>query len=631
METFLKKASPLFNRPIGRRRPVRSVFTLLLSAFVLSAISCTQLKKPEPQPYFSENVPPSVQEFRWSNGKLPKSFDPALAAAPPETDIVRALYEGLTGADPSTLKEVPGVAESWSATDDFRIWTFQLRKDAKWSNGKPVTANDFVRSWKRLIKMGDKAAHSNLLSNIAGVPSSGGDAAADEAEQLLTSVPERPAVNAPVQQLAPVQSNSNSRPARTPSANSNTAADVQNAPGVVLPDLGIEAVDELTLKVTLLLPDEEFPRLVSHPIFRPIFNNGEEFVGKELNPTIVTNGPFVVEGIEPGGIILERSGEYWNRENVKLERVRIVAMESSEKALAAYRAGELDAITNASFSPLALKLLSPFEDFRKTTHSALNFYEVNTKKGPLSDRRVREALSNAIERERLTEGELEGLARPALGFLAFRTGSKKELTQDKEKAKDLLEEAGFPEGEGFPVIKLVINRNDTQQRVARSVAKMWKQNLNIETEIIVKEAAEVEQARKSGEFDLLRRGVVFPTSDEIASFRELFGTAAETRAAVPRPTESVTPVPTPDVQLIPRETPLGPLVPGEQRMNEQAPVSIVAEDEAIYELRAIPLYFPTSYSLIKPYVSGFQMNSLDILDLSNVTINSQWQPDADRS
>ena len=90
-------------------------------------------------------------------------------------------------------------------------------------------------------------------------------------------------------------------------------------------------------------------------------------------------------------------------------------------------------------------------------------------------------------------------------------------------------------------------------------------------------------------------------------------------------------MPTPDVQLIPRETPLGPLVPSEQRMSEQAPVSIVAEDEAIYELRAIPLYFPTSYSLIKPYVSGFQMNSLDILDLSNVTINSQWQPDADRS
>ena len=631
MEIFLKKASPLLNRPTGWRRPVTSIFTLLLSAFVLSAVSCTQLKKPEPQPYFSENVPPSVQEFRWSNGKLPKSFDPALAAAAPETDIVRALYEGLTGADPSTLKEIPGVAESWSATDDFRVWTFQLRKDAKWSNGKPVTANDFVRSWKRLIKMGDKAAHSNLLSNIAGVPSSGGDAAADEAEQLLTSVPERPAVNAPVQQLAPVQSNSNSRPARTPSANSNTAADVQNAPGVVLPDLGIEAVDELTLKVTLLLPDEEFPRLVSHPVFRPIFNNGEEFVGKELNPTIVTNGPFVVKGIEPGGLILERSGEYWNRENVKLERVRIVAMESSEKALAAYRAGELDAITNASFSPLALKLLSPYEDFRKTTHSALNFYEVNTKKGPLSDRRVREALSNAIERERLTEGELEGLSRPALCSLAFRTGSKKELTQDKEKAKDLLEEAGFPEGDGFPVIRLVINRNDTQQRVARSVAKMWKQNLNVETEIIVKEAGEVEQTRKSGDFDLLRRGVVFPTSDEIASFRELFGTAAETRAADSRPTESATPVPTPDVQLIPRETPLGPLVPGEQRLSEQAPVSIVAEDEAIYELRAIPLYFPTSYSLIKPYVSGFQMNSLDILDLSNVTINSQWQPDADRS
>lgn len=630
MEIFLKKASPSFARLTGRHQPVRSIFTLFLSSFILLTVSCTQLKKPEPQPYFSETVPPSVQEFRWSNGKLPKSFDPALAAAPPETDVVRALYEGLTETDPATLKEVAGVAESWSASDDFRVWTFRLREDAKWSNGKPVIANDFVRSWKRLIKMGDKAAHSNLLSNIAGVPRSGDNAAADEAEQLLRSVHGQPP-GPPVQQLGPLQSNTNSRTeARTSAANTNTAAETQTKPPAP-PDLGVEAVDDQTLKVTLLLPDEEFPRLVAHPIFRPIFNNGEEFIGKELNPTIVTNGPFVLKGIDPGGIVLERSGEYWNRDNVKLERVRVVSMESPEKALAAYRAGELDAITNASFSPLALKLLSPYEDFRKTTHSALNFYEVNTKKGPFSDRRVREALSNAIERERLTEGELEGLARPALGFLAFRTGNKKELTQDKEKAKDLLEDAGFPEGEGFPVVRLVVNRNDTQQRVAKSVARMWKQNLNIETEIIVKDADELERSRKSGDFDLVRRGMVFPTSDETASFRELFEAAGDTGTAAPRPAESVTPVPTPDVQIIPRETPLGPLAPREQRVTEPAAAPIVAEDEAIYELRAIPLYFPTSYSLIKPYVSGFQMNSLDILDLSNVTINSEWQPDADRS
>ncbi|NOT46332.1 MAG: hypothetical protein HOP17_01090, partial [Acidobacteria bacterium] len=144
----------------------RAAITFSIAAIAILSLSCTQLEKPEPQPFFAETSPPKIQEFRWSNGKLPKSFDPALASAPPETDVVRALYEGLTETDPATLQEVAGVAESWSSTDDFKTWTFKLRKSAKWSNGKQVTANEFVRAWKRLVQLGDRTAHRNLLSNI---------------------------------------------------------------------------------------------------------------------------------------------------------------------------------------------------------------------------------------------------------------------------------------------------------------------------------------------------------------------------------------------------------------------------------------------------------------------------------
>ena len=120
----------------------------------------------------------------------------------------------------------------------------------------------------------------------------------------------------------------------------------------------------------------------------------------------MTNGAFTVTGADKNGVALDRSDSYWNKAVVKLEHVRLVPKDSAEAALDAYKKGEIDAVTNAEFEPLALKLLSPYEDFRQTTHSALNFYEFNTRRAPFNDRRVREALATAIDRDRLTDGEM---------------------------------------------------------------------------------------------------------------------------------------------------------------------------------------------------------------------------------
>jgi oligopeptide transport system substrate-binding protein len=100
---------------------------------------------------------------------MPKSFDPALAVAPPATDVVRAIYEGLTDTDSKTLKAIPAIAIDWKPSEDFKVWTFNLRRDARWSNGERVTAKDFVRSWKRLAEMKEKLSHPELLQNIVGL------------------------------------------------------------------------------------------------------------------------------------------------------------------------------------------------------------------------------------------------------------------------------------------------------------------------------------------------------------------------------------------------------------------------------------------------------------------------------
>ena len=578
----------------------------LLFALGLSVLlaACGGPTKTGSEPYYARTDPPRQQEFRWSNGKLPRSLDPALAAVPPETDLVRAVFEGLTELNAETLEAVPGVAERWTASEDSRLWTFHLRADSRWSNGKPVTAEDFVRSWKRLGELGEAVPHHELLANIVGFPFQKKPTPVPTTE-LLSNVNSAEAS----QQPSPTATRT---PATTPSP--------AGSPGPAPIPLGIFADDPRTLRVLLEVPDKDFAKLVAHPMFRPVAGDGAEFAGRALSPEIVTNGPFRIESADAGGVSLKRSDSYWDKNSIGLERVRMVATENAEQALSAYKAGEVDVVTNAEFEPLALKLLEQFEDFRRRTHAAVNFYEINHERAPFDDRRVREALAIGIERERLTEGEMEGVTRPALSFLSFSSSSEAVLVQDISRARDLLAEAGYPRGEGFPVVKLVVNRNDTQLRIARSVARMWKINLNVETELIVKENADLEAARTSGDFDLIRRNAVFPSADELMSILALL------KPPGPAPGVQTTPIPETDEGIVAEDPRAGSEPkPGSSPIGDTPDVTM-SETNAIFELWAIPLYFPTSYSLIKPYVSGFEMNSLDAPSLRTVAIDSNWQP-----
>ncbi len=587
-------------------------FCLLL----LFLTSCAELEKPKTEPFYSQTAPPQKKEFRWSNGKTPKSFDPALAAASPETDIVRAVFEGLTDTNPATLEAIPAIATKWEASEDFKSWTFYLRKDAKWSNGKAVTAQDFERSWKRLAEMGVKVSHYKLLRNIVGMQTS-----AKEILPILEMQEPKIFSNLANQNGQVFANQSNTNPANTSTVNPTETEKKQTEKAEVeKPKLGVEIVDNWTLKVSLVNADKNFPALVAHPLFRPIYGDGKDFESGKLNASIVTNGAFRIASVGQDGITLDRAENFWNRDKIELERVRFVPTENAETALQSYRAGEVDAVTNVEFAPLALKLLEPYADFHRTTHSALNFYEFNLEKAPFNDRRVREALAIAIERERLTEGTTEGATKPAFGFLPFGE-SKNKLTQDIKQAKNLLAEAGFPNGENFPTIKLVVNRNDIQQRIARSVKQMWEQNLNLKTDVIVKESGEIEAIIKSGDFDILRRGEVFPVADETANLLAIFPPKTSSETVAEEITE----------EGVTSENSQNNATPEENKQTETPKTTennktILTEEQAIQELPAIPLYFPTTYSLVKPYVQGFEMNTLDAPSLKNVKIDNNWQP-----
>ncbi len=650
-------------------RNVKSIFNFSVSlcvfGLIILSIGCSELEKPKPEVFYSQTNPPTKQEFRWSNGKTPKSFDPAIASAPPETDIVRAIYDGLTENDSTTLKAIPAISYSWSNSEDYKVWTFKLRQDAKWSNGEMVTAKDFVRSWKRLADMGDKVSHHQLLKNIVGMNIYEDDGNSQkESDTDIFSLQETTKeiekktqeVIKNVGELKTDKDSGKDSKKETSELEKNTAQKTDEKKPVEpvkkkvknKVELGVKAIAKDTLQVTLIKPDKEFPELVANPIFRPVYANGKEFEGESLNADIITNGAFRIFSVGQDGITLDRAEYYYNKENIHLERVRFVPTNDADGALEAYRNGQVDVVTNAQFEPLALKILLPYTDFKKVTHSALNFYEFNRKQAPFNDRRVREALAISIKRDRLTTDEMEGSTKSAFNYLPFEEKHKKgKINEDIGRAKNLLTTAGFPNGVGFPTIRLIINRNNIQQRIAKAVAEMWKQNLNIETEIVVKEFEEIETAKKEGDFDLVRRGIVLPTTDETANMLAIFS---------PRKTPDNNEEKVEKTETGSKEKELNKTqntntnTVFESKTNSENPLNfnagnnnmsfenelyidtgneektILTEAEAILEVPAIPLYFSTSYSLVKPYIQGFNMNSLDAPLLKGVKIDNNWQP-----
>ncbi|HEY0840726.1 MAG TPA: peptide ABC transporter substrate-binding protein, partial [Vulgatibacter sp.] len=387
--------------------------------------------------------------FYVGSGAEPESIDPGKVYDASGFMVSRNLFEGLMRPDPVTLKALPGVAESYEESADGTHFVFRIREGARWSDGSPVTAGDFEWAWKRVLAPETAAQYAALLWDLKG-----GKAFAE------------------------------GRGSRE--------------------DVGVKALDDRTLEVTLERPIPWFLELLTFGPFQPVPRHAIERHGMEWTrpENIVTNGPFHLDRwVINYQIEIARSPTYWGRDEVRLDRVVFVVSDDNHAMMRLFRAGELDWIGPDVRPPQEyLEHLAGKKDFRTNRDLATYFYLINLRQdtpaqraSPLQDKRVRKALDMSVDKDAIVRFVTRGGERPATNLVPHLFNEDGYLPPpgnpyDPEAARRLLAEAGWgPGGKPFPRLEILYNTHDAHRQVAEALQGMWKKELGIDVQIVNQE------------------------------------------------------------------------------------------------------------------------------------------------
>ncbi|HEY0544693.1 MAG TPA: peptide ABC transporter substrate-binding protein [Pyrinomonadaceae bacterium] len=508
-----------------------------LAALALIIAGCTA--SASNQMYFGKAVPPTDNTLHYVSGSEPESLDPQIGTGQPEARIYMALFEGLTEYHPKTMAPIPAIAESWDVNHDSSEFIFHLRKNARWSNGDPITARDFVYSLRRGLspELAARNAYLAYYVKYAQGYNEGGSFVRDpktgnfllakdykkgeKKEDAPHTEPVAPAVEAGAEQSATAAEtefhNFIKLPERlvVPSTDKERAALLalkdadaqydntklkQDIAGkefvpVKAEDVGIEAVNDYTLRITLTQSAPFFLGLTPHQFFRAVPEKAIEQAKKNhrdwTEPQhIVTCGPFKMETWKPyDKLVVVRDPMYWDAAHVGLDRIAFYPSDENPTIMNMYKAGQVDAVLNHTVPAAWLDVVRPLKDYMDAPEVATEYYQINIKKPPMNDKRVRKAFNMAIDKDALAkwrrivkpltaftpEGIFPGYPRPTGdGF-------------DPAKAKQLLAEAGYKDANGnydpkkFPIdeISITYNTQESNQAVAEFVQAQWKQNLGL--------------------------------------------------------------------------------------------------------------------------------------------------------
>jgi len=533
---------------------------LLLTAALALLVACSPDRDIDTG---TSRGPGSTTTFHRGNGTEPQSLDIHKSEGVSSSNIQRDLYEGLVSQAPDGSLE-PGAAASWEISEDGRTYLFHLREDGRWSNGDPVTAQDFVFALRRGVD-------PDTLSNYAG---------------LLIPILNAQAITA----------------GRLPPE-----------------ELGVEAVDDQTLRITLANPSGYFLELLTHSMSYPLHRgSAEQWPGAFARPgRLVSNGPYMLdEWVIQSHVKLVRNPHYRDRDDLRIHEVYYHPIENPAAELKRYRAGDLDWTETAPHNQIKWIRENLGDQFQVSPYLGVYFYGFNVERPPFRDQpRLRRALAMAVDRSILTEHLTGGGELPAYTFVPPLPGYSPLLPawadwpreRQLAEARRLYAEAGY--GPERPLeIEILYNTSDNHRQMALAVAAMWKQALGVRTRIINQEFKVFLATRRSKtETEIYRAGWIGDFSDPVNFLDILRSDNGRNDTGFADPAYD---------ELLDRAA---AAVDPEQRMR------LLGEAEALMleQQPVIPLYFYVSRRLVKPWVKGWQGNVLDANPTRHFYIDSE--------
>ncbi len=389
------------------------------------------------------------QILYWGNGAEPSDLDPQTSIGDPESHIFNALFEGLVSQDPKDLHPVPGVAESWEISPDGKVYTFHLRHDARWSNGDPVTAPEFVESNRRILLPALGAQYADARYSDVQIVN-----AREFFEGKITDFGQ----------------------------------------------VGIHAPDPFTLVFTLDAPADYFLGMLNHeswyPVHLPTILKYGKIDDKSTAWThagnLVGNGPFRLKAWRSEQeVVVEKNPYYWGAKNIRLNEIHYYPIDNVDAEERAFRAGQLHVTTDVPQTKIDVYRQNYPRLLENSPYFGCYYYRFNVTNPVLKDRRVRRALAMAIDRDGIVRNVTRGgqapahtLTPPGTAGYELKSGG---IPTDYEGARRLLAEAGYPDGRGLPPVDLLINTSQNHQAIAEVIQESWKRELHIDARIVNEE------------------------------------------------------------------------------------------------------------------------------------------------
>jgi oligopeptide transport system substrate-binding protein len=434
---------------------------------------CSSTSKP------SANEPAKEMKASYNPGSEPKTLDPQMSNGIPEAIVEMSLFEGLTRLDKNNVPQ-PAIAEKWDVSPDGMKYTFHLR-DTKFSNGDPLTAEDFKAAWMHAM---DPAAAAEYAYQVADYIKGGAE---------------------------------------------------YNSKKGKAEDVGVKVIDAKTLEVTLANPCTYFLSLTAFPTYFPVDKKVVE-ANKDWNlkaETFVGNGPFKMQSwAHNDKIIAVKNENYWDAKSVKITQLTLTLIEDNKAALTAYEAGQIDGMDGAPADDIDRLLKSG--DMKADPQVGTYYYRFNVTKKPFDDVRVRQALAMAIDRQLIIDTIAKTKEKKAFGFTSYgindadTTKSFREVggdyfKEDVAKAKQLLADAGYADGKGFPEFKILFNSGASHEKIATAIQDMWSRNLGVKVSLRPEEWKVYQESEQKLNYDVARAGWIGDYLDPM-TFMDMFVT-----------------------------------------------------------------------------------------------------------